>query len=234
MTTRHLGAIIAASAMLFGAATVAQAQPDKPGEFDYYALVLSWSPTYCAALEPGRTDPQCDARGRPYDFVLHGLWPQHERGWPESCPTADRGFVPRAVANRMLDIMPSDRLVFHEYRRHGTCSGLSVDAYFELSRKLFRSVRIPSSFQTVVGDRTFVAPAELERQFIAANPGMKADQIAVVCGGPGDRLKEVRVCFDKQGLLRSCGENENQARLCRAGRMYVPPVRTAEVTRTSR
>lgn len=226
MLKRILVTAIAAAAAI--GAAIAQ---DVAGKFDYYTLVLSWSPTYCAGLEPGRADPQCDARGRPYAFVLHGLWPQYENGWPESCPSADKGFVPRAVANRMLDIMPSDKLVFHEYRKHGTCSGLSVDAYFDLSRKLFQKVRIPAMFQTAVGDRTFIGPAELEKAFIAANPGMKADQIAVACGGPGDRLKEVRVCFDKKGAFRSCGGNENEARLCRASRMYVPPVRAGSQSR---
>ncbi len=65
---------------------------DQAGAFDYYLLALSWSPTYCAGLSPGRRDPQCD--GRPYAFVLHGLWPQHERGWPQDCRSADRGWVP--------------------------------------------------------------------------------------------------------------------------------------------
>ncbi|MBY0423207.1 MAG: ribonuclease T2 [Parvularculaceae bacterium] len=198
---------------------------DKPGVFDYYALVLSWTPTYCAELDPGRADPQCDARGRPFAFVLHGLWPQYARGWPERCQTANGGFVPRAVADRMRDIMPNAQLVFHEYRRHGTCSGLAPDAYFDLSRKLFEKVTIPPAFRSVVGDRMTIAPAALEAAFIAANPGLSADGIAVSCGGTGDRLKDVRICFNKSGAFRRCGENENQARLCRAARVFVPPVR---------
>jgi len=49
--------------------------------------------------------------------------------------------------------------------------------------------------------------------------------IAVTCGGAGNRLREVRICFAKDGAFRACGENENQWRLCAAQRMYVPPVR---------
>ncbi|HEX6611374.1 MAG TPA: ribonuclease T, partial [Hyphomicrobiaceae bacterium] len=97
---------------------------NEAGRFDYYTLVLSWSPTYCAG-QRDREEQQCNPRdGRHYAFVLHGLWPQHERGWPENCPTRDRPFVPRPTIDRMLDIMPSPRLVIHEYRKHGTCSGL--------------------------------------------------------------------------------------------------------------
>ena len=196
---------------------------DQAGAFDYYLLSLSWSPTYCAGLSPGRRDPQCE--GRPYAFVLHGLWPQHERGWPQDCRSADRGWVPGPVAERMLDIMPSKGLVFHEYRKHGTCSGLGVDGYFDLARKLYEKVTIPRRFVGLTDDRFMIAPGELMREFLAANPALKPDMIAVQCGGTGNRLKEVRVCFDKGGNFRSCGRNEDQAKLCAADRMYVPPVR---------
>jgi ribonuclease T2 len=197
------------------------------GDFDYYLLVLSWSPTYCADVGEERRDPQCSvAGGRPYAFVLHGLWPQYERGWPSNCRSPDRGYVPGPVANRMLDIMPSKRLVFHEYRTHGTCSGLGVDAYFDLARQLYSKVHIPARFASPVEERMTIAPGELIGEFVAANPQLKPDMIAIVCGGAGNRLREVRICFDKSGAFRACGRNENQARLCSADRMYVPPVRT--------
>ncbi|MBO0742096.1 MAG: ribonuclease T2 [Hyphomicrobiaceae bacterium] len=202
------------------------AREPQPGSFDYYLLSLSWSPTYCADLSEERWDPQCSsARGRPYAFVLHGLWPQYERGWPSNCRSPDRGYVPGEVADRMLDIMPSRRLVFHEYRTHGTCSGLGVDAYFELARQLFTKVHIPSRLASPVDERMTIAPGELISEFLAANPQLKPDMIAIVCGGAGNRLREVRICFDKGGAFRACGRNENQARLCSADRMYVPPVR---------
>ena len=198
----------------------------QPGVFDYYVLALSWSPTYCAGLTDGRYERQCDTRNpRPYAFVLHGLWPQFERRWPEYCRTSDRGFVPRPVAQRMLDIMPSEKLIFNEYRKHGTCSGLGVDGYFDLSRRLFEKIKIPSRYVGLTDERLMVSPGDLVREFIAANPQLTPDMIAVQCGGPGHRLKEVRICFDKGGNLRACRRNEEQRRLCSAERMYVPPVR---------
>jgi ribonuclease T2 len=198
----------------------------QPGQFDYYLLALSWSPSYCAGLPKDNTDPQCRPRsGKRYSFVLHGLWPQFERGWPQDCPTADRGFVPAPVADRMLDIMPSKKLVFHEYRKHGTCSGLGIDGYFDMARKLHDKVVIPTELQDVTDPRLTMSPGDLMKKVLAANPTMKPDSIAVECGGPGNRLKELRVCFDKQGEFRSCGRNEDQRRLCSAPSMYVPPVR---------
>jgi len=203
-----------------------QQQRPPAGVFDYYLLALSWSPTFCAEQGGrGGNEEQCAPSARPYAFVLHGLWPQNNRGWPENCESPDRGFVPKPVARRMLDIMPSERLVFHEYRKHGTCSGLGVDGYFDLARQLHDKVRIPQRYKGVEDNRLFVGVDELVSDFVRANPGLKPDMIAVQCGGPGNRLKEVRICFDKGGAFRACGPNENQKRLCAADRMYVPPVR---------
>jgi ribonuclease T2 len=204
----------------------ALAQRNEAGRFDYYVLTLSWSPTYCAEAGDQRRDAQCDGRsGRPYAFVLHGLWPQYEKGWPQDCKSADRGWVPGPVADRMLDIMPSKRLVFHEYRKHGTCTGLGVDGYFELARKLHGKVKIPPRFVNLKDERHFVGVGELVKEFLVANPELKPDMMSVQCGGAGNRLKEVRVCFTREGRFRTCGRNEDQRRLCSADRMYVPPVR---------
>lgn len=204
-----------------------QSRAYEAGKFDYYVMSLSWSPSYCASAGgSAASDPQCRPRsGKRYSFVLHGLWPQFERGWPQDCQTADRGFVPRPVAARMLDIMPSEKLVFHEYRKHGTCSGLGVDAYFDLARKLHNHVKVPARYQNVNGPRLVVSPDELLSEFAEANPGLRRDMMVVKCGGPGNRLEEVRICFDRDGKYRHCGKNEDQRKACAAPRMYVPPVR---------
>jgi ribonuclease T2 len=210
-------------------------QRSQAGVFDYYLLAMSWSPTFCAENgHRGGNEDQCAPRARPYAFVLHGLWPQHNRGWPEDCASSDRGFVPRPVARRMLDIMPSERLVFHEYRKHGTCSGLGVDGYFDLARQLFQKVRIPQRYVNVEDNRLFVGVNEVVADFVRENPGLKPDMVVVSCGGPGNRLKEVRVCFDKGGDFRACGHNETQRRLCAADRMFVPPVRQGGVSQPPR
>ena len=75
----------------------AKPQQNVAGKFDYYTLVMSWSPTHCANAEVGRDEQQC-ARfdGLRYGFVLHGLWPQYEKGYPEAC--RDRAQALRAAA----------------------------------------------------------------------------------------------------------------------------------------
>lgn len=196
------------------------------GEFDYYALVLSWSPTYCATADrPARE--QCNRRdGRRFSFVLHGLWPQYEKGYPENCRLRRRPFVPDAVIDGMLDIMPSRGLVIHEYRKHGTCSGLDAQSYYRLSRHLFDKITIPDAYRNPF-EVQFTTPENVRRDFLQANPGLPANSIAVSCGrGNRARLREVRVCFSRDGKPRPCGNNENPRRLCSARQVYVPPARS--------
>jgi ribonuclease T2 len=200
-------------------------QANETGNFDYYSLVLSWSPTHCASPEGQDDDAQCAPRnGRRYAFILHGLWPQYERGYPEDCPTRTRPYVPQPVIDDMMDIMPSKRLIIHEYRKHGTCSGLSPEGYYQTARRLYGSLKIPERFHNPT-DAQFLNPRDVVQAFVAANPSLKPNMVAVGCGGPGSRLREVRICFSKTGELRACGLNEDQNQLCRSSRMHVPPVR---------
>lgn len=199
------------------------------GQFDYYALVLSWSPSYCAGSRREGYDPQCDrSDGKHYSFVLHGLWPQYApKGWPQDCPVRGRAFVPRPLINGMLDIMPSDQLVIHEYRKHGTCSGLEPQPYFDLARRLFLTVRIPDEYRNPF-ETKFVSPQDLVTEFTRANPWLKPDMIGVDCGGSGNRLTEIRICFARDGKPTACSKNEDQHKLCRAEKMYLPPVRATK------
>src|SRR5690348_12390279 len=154
---------------------------NEPGQFDFYVLALSWSPSYCEASAeraPNRApDQQC--AGRPFAFVVHGLWPQYDKGFPEFCQNpAPR--LDRDVVASMLDLMPSPRLIFREWDRHGTCSGLSPRAYFETVRKARAMVKVPPAYLGLAEGKS-VSPTEVEDAFVAANPGLPHDAIAVGC-----------------------------------------------------
>ena len=136
-----------------------------------------------------------------------------------------RPWVPRPVIDDMLDVMPSRGLVIHEYRTHGTCSGLDPAQYFKLAREVFESIKIPNRYRNPLAAQR-VAPRDIIGGFLKSNPDLSADMIAITCGGSGNRLRDVRICVSKDGRPRACGYNENQRRLCRAGTMYVPPVRS--------
>jgi ribonuclease T2 len=201
------------------------------GQFDYYALVLSWSPTHCASTQRD-DDTQCNRRdGRRYNFVLHGLWPQYERGFPGDCQIGRRPYVPDNVIEDAMDVMPSKPLIIHEYRKHGTCSGMEPSQYFEMGERLFRSIKIPSRY-TNPYEQQSVSPEDFIDEFLAENKQLKRDQIVVSCDGSRNRLKDVRICLTQKGEPRSCGRNENQRKLCSASSMFVPPVRSSADART--
>ena len=189
-----------------------------PGRFDYYVLSLSWSPTYCETKGKNAEPAQC-ARARPFAFVVHGLWPQYERGWPEDCQNP-APFVPEQTVRGMLELMPSRRLVIHEWRKHGTCSGLAPDAYFDKVRQARAAVVIPAPFVRI-DDYTMVSPNEVEAAFLAANPGLQPDMISVDCDGR--RLTEVKICMNRQLGFTSCTEVDRRA--CRVQRIVMPPMR---------
>ena len=159
------------------AATYACAQDarqNEPGQFDFYVLSLSWSPSFCAAAAErgGRRNASLQCGARPYSFVVHGLWPQYDKGFPEYCqvpaPRLDRGIV-----SSMLDLMPAPHLIFNEWDRHGTCSGLSPRAYFETVRKARAVVKIPPEYVDLQ-EPLSVTPAAVEDAFIKANSGLAA------------------------------------------------------------
>ena len=245
-----------------GLCTGARAQGDRggiPGDFDYYILALSWSPTYCGGRgggdgegrgayddvfgdeeryggwgnddrgygrrrhdDRGGGEEQCSGK-RPYAFVLHGLWPQYDRkGWPEYCRIGARPWVPAETIDRMMDIMPSRRLIIQEYRKHGVCSGLSARQYFESARQAYRSIRIPDEFQDLTEPLT-LSPETVRKAFLDANRQLTPDTMQIACSR--NLLREVRICLGKDLAPRPCSRNEQNRQLCNYNTVTMPPVR---------
>jgi ribonuclease T2 len=211
-----------AAAGLALVASIAIAQDrrqSKPGQFDFYVLSLSWSPSFCESAGERGTPPQDQCGARPFSFVVHGLWPQYERGFPEFCivppPRLDR-----SIMTSMLDLMPAPRLIYHEWDKHGTCSGLNARGYFETIRKARAVVKIPEAYLELQKPLT-VTPDEVEDAFVEANEGLTRTGIAVTCDNR--RLREVRVCMSKELGFRDCKEIDQKA--CRRNKLVMPPVR---------
>jgi ribonuclease T2 len=215
--TRVVFALLALVAIVLGIDPATAQNRGRPGDFDLWVLSLSWSPSFCEATGNARGDAQC---ARPFAFVVHGLWPQYHRGWPADCDA--RSAPPsRDQVRDMLDIMPSPGLIQHEWRKHGTCSGLSGEAYLRVIRKLFEKIAIPAQFKDLREPR-MVSTREVEAAFVAANKGLGTDEIAVQCDNR--RLQEVRICLKKDlSAFVSCGKTERRA--CRLDRLYMPAVR---------
>jgi ribonuclease T2 len=211
---KFLQHVAVAAIVAFGFSPTVQA--NTPGDFDFYVLALSWSPAYCREAGPNASPHQCDAR-TPFRFIVHGLWPQYDRGYPESCDTSQRR-IDRQIAFDMDDIMPSHGLIFHQWRKHGTCSGLTPEDYFDLTRDAFEKVKIPKAFRTI-NKRGQAAPSKIEAAFSSVNPGLSKDGIAIVC--ERGELQEVRICMSKDLDFRSCPSVDRNG--CRSGSLTVVP-----------
>jgi ribonuclease T2 len=191
---------------------------DEPGTFDYYLLSLSWSPAFCLG-NPGAAE--CGGPRR-FGFIVHGLWPQNEKGWPENCNVAQQ--VPDSVLTGISDLMPAGALVYHEWSAHGTCSGLDPSNFFGLVRRAYNSVAIPAEF-SAVSQPIEESPDAIGKAFLHANPRLTPDSIVITCSGQGDpRLREVHICLDRTLNPRACSADAGRA-ACRAPTVIVPPVR---------
>ena len=180
------------------------------GEFDYYAMALSWSPEHCA-IKPGDRE-QC---ARKLGFVLHGLWPQYQRGYPASC-TRER--LDADMEQQFAGLYPSRFLYRHEWEKHGTCSGLSQEAFHQLASDLRQKVKIPAAYQSPeepLRKNSFQLKADLA----SASEWLAPDNITVACADGGRFLREIYICVNKEGAdavtcsaemqkreRRSCGQ----------------------------
>lgn len=203
------------------AARAEEAAPKQPGQFDFYVLALSWSPSYCENTRqraPNRK-PTRQCSGRPFAFVVHGLWPQYTQGFPSYCQVP----APRVAAklvSAMLDLMPSRRLVYHQWNRHGTCSGLTAQNYFDTLRKARAAVTIPADYRDPA-EPLSVSPADVAAAFIKANPGLSAAAMAVACNKT--RLTEVRLCLGKNLSFHDCAAIARGS--CKRDKIAMPAVR---------
>ncbi len=193
---RRILAVLAA----FCWATSAQAEGERDGDFDYYVLSLSWSSAWCALEGDARNDPQCD-RGRGLTFILHGLWPQYEEGWPSFCRTGERDPT-RAETAAMAEVMGGAGQAFYQWKKHGRCSGLSARIYYDTARQAFDRVTVPAFLADV--SRPLEVPASvIEDAFLESNPGLSRDQITITC--KAGLIQEVRVCLKSDLSFRRCG-----------------------------
>jgi ribonuclease T2 len=188
-------------------ATALAEQPPVTQNFDYYLLNLSWSPEFC------HSHPDAAECAQHSTFVLHGLWPQNDNGtYPENCSNQPGPRNPAAYS----DIYPDSSLLVHEWRTHGTCSGLSSDAFFALARNAFHSVAIPPALSRV-DQQISMPPSQILDLFTAANPSIPRSSLALSCGN--NYLTAIEVCLNKSAQATACGPIHS----CRANTVRITP-----------
>lgn len=181
-------------------AGMAMAEGEKAGDFDYYVLALSWSPTWCALEGDAKGAEQCDTD---HGWILHGLWPQYERGWPSYC-YSQHGNPPHWMTEDMADIMGSSGLAWYQWKKHGRCSGLSAEVYFDAARDAYDAVMRPEVFRKLT-DPVKLPASVVEDAFLQANPAWEADMVTITC--KSYRIQEARVCLTRDLEPRDCGRD---------------------------
>jgi ribonuclease T2 len=216
-------AALAGALILIGGPALAQSPRESrgaaAGEFDFYVLALSWSPGFCEASGSVRGREQCEP-GRERGFVVHGLWPQYESGYPSFCEPGARS--PSSVAlEEAKGLFPDEGLARHEWRKHGTCTGTSPADYYRAVGRARELVKIPSRLERPSTLTRVLAP-EIERAFAEVNRGLRPEMMAVQCGRRV--FQEIRICLSKDLRgFRACPEVDRDG--CRAGEITVHAVR---------
>jgi ribonuclease T2 len=182
-------------------------QPSAIQPFDYYLLNLSWSPEFCA------THPSATECAQSLTFVLHGLWPQNNTGpYIEHCSNALGPQDP----GQYSDLYPDPGLLRHEWQTHGTCSGLTPDAFFTAARQAFHSVAIPTELKSL-DHQVSMPPSDILNLFAKSNPSFPPDSLALSCGN--NYLTAIEVCMNKSLQPISCGSLHS----CRANTVRIVP-----------
>ncbi|MBM1816499.1 ribonuclease T2 family protein [Pseudosulfitobacter pseudonitzschiae] len=194
------------------------AENDRAGVFDYYVMSLSWSPNWCLREGDARRSPQCDD-SQDHGWILHGLWPQYHRGFPSYCNTAERP-PSRGMTAQMSDIMGTSGLAWHQWKKHGTCTGLSAADYYALSREAYALVVRPPVFRKIT-KRMKLPASVVEEAFLQANPGFERDGITITC--QDGMIEEARICLSRDLKPVPCGQDV--VRDCRMKDAIFDPVR---------
>ena len=104
-----------------------------------------------------------NARPAPAEgFVVHGLWPENaDRPYPADC--GEGGYIPGAALRQTHGLYPDEGLARYEFRKHGTCTGLSPENYFAAVKFARDEVAIPPMLQAPHEALSTLAERDRER-----------------------------------------------------------------------
>lgn len=104
----------------------------------------------------------------------------------------------------MADIMGTAGLAWHQWRKHGTCTGLTAPDYYALSRAAYARILRPPVFRGL--DKTVKLPAAVvEEAFLRDNPDLEPNGITITC--KQGHIQEARICLSKTLDPVPCGRD---------------------------
>lgn len=171
---------------------------------DYYTLAVTLPPAFCAQHPERSNSAEC-RNAQP--LGLHGLWPEAFNGRaPQDCG-GDTPQFSAGLQRRLGPVMPDAGLRRHEWQTHGSCSGLSAEAYFNQALTAYGSIKWPSLLTDTRGRDKVVERRLILDGIQQANPGLPARGIYLRCEGRGrpPLLSEVRICLNANGGFTDCG-----------------------------
>lgn len=170
---------------------------------DHYMLAVTLTPAFCDNNPKWRNSLQCRDR---QPFNVHGFWPQAGVGERElAYCDGDPLQLSADQQRRLRGVMSDTSQREYQWKKHGRCSGLPADVYFDKLAKQFLALKWPSQLQPRGRD------ALLERQAVLtalrqANPAFPERGIVLRCENKGrpPLLQEIRLCFSANGQPRVC------------------------------
>ena len=195
---------------------------------DIYLLAYFWEPESCQGTSKyaGCDNPM------PYwgfHFTIHGLWPQYSSGgYPTFCTNeAYNSEVTTKIGSDMLKYWPNIQYTFndplytsfweHEWSKHGTCTGLTQEDYFQTTLSLYQKFGTPLSVTTAVGST--ISATKLRNSF----GGSK--YVSLQCDQDGSYLSGVYTCWSFVNKIPSnqiqCPEDVQAEDTCSASAIKV-------------
>ena len=169
-----------------------------------YTLALSWSPEFCRTREgQQRHSVQCSGSAGLFGLIVHGLWPESGRTWPQWCP-AKRGPSPSELRANIC-LTPSARLLAHEWAKHGSCMTDSPATYFKVTRILHGALRLPDL--DLLSRREVLTAGDIREAWLTANPGWRGKRVGIDVNERG-WLEELKLCYGTDFRPRHCPDRQ--------------------------
>ncbi|XP_058734976.1 intracellular ribonuclease LX-like [Vicia villosa] len=166
----------------------------RVGSFDHYMLAEVWPAGFCQTHT-------CIKKVN--KFIIHGLWPQTKPAVdPSHCPETSElkldGSLVRKLHVDWQSLTNTKDEVFWkaEWDKHGSCSMLEQNKYFEIASTVYRKHSIRDILKAKnIGDK-FIAESLSKQVFEKAIKDGIGSKPQLYCDTQHN-LVEVRLCLDK-------------------------------------
>ena len=165
-----------------------------------YTLVINLTPAVCATNPELRRLRQCQEG---FSLTVSQLQPEP----PSQRDCAQEAARLSPLQARVVErIMPDEQLRNDAWRTSGSCTGMSVNAYFRTITNYAGRLKVPAEFNA--DQAVLMQKEQLVQQLVDLNAGLKINGLQLNCAkNPKFRqpmLTEIRVCYSPNGSYIDC------------------------------